>query len=97
MPPPHPPSSTNICSESFVKSRPRIFEPFYSTKTCGIGLGLSISRSIVENHRGTLTLASTAPCGAEFVIRLPPTGGNLSNFAGCIARIWCFPMNGCRS
>ena len=52
----------------------RIFDPFYSTKTRGIGLGLSISRSIVENHRGTLTLESTAPSGAEFVVRLPENG-----------------------
>ena len=48
-----------------------IFEPLYSTKAKGIGLGLSISRDIVERHHGTLTVASEPDVGSTFTIRLP--------------------------
>jgi len=51
----------------------RIFEPFFSTKTStrGTGLGLFVSRQIVRDHRGTLTLQSVPGEGATFTIRLP--------------------------
>ncbi len=47
-----------------------IFEPFFSTKDTGTGLGLSVSRKIVENHRGTMH-ASSNENGTEFIIELP--------------------------
>jgi signal transduction histidine kinase len=50
---------------------PHIFEPLYSTKAKGIGLGLSISRDIVERHHGTLTVASKQQVGTTFTVRLP--------------------------
>ncbi len=50
---------------------PRIFEPFVSTKMTGIGLGLSISRRIVESHGGRIQLRNRADGGAEFTLRLP--------------------------
>jgi C4-dicarboxylate-specific signal transduction histidine kinase len=48
----------------------RIFEPFYTTKANGIGMGLSISRSIIEAHGGRLWL-SNADCGSTFCFTLP--------------------------
>ncbi len=50
---------------------PHIFEPLYSTKAKGIGLGLSISRDIVDRHHGTLNIASQLEVGSTFTIRLP--------------------------
>jgi len=49
----------------------RIFEPLFSTKAKGIGLGLSISRDIIDRHHGTLSIASEPGAGATFTIRLP--------------------------
>jgi two-component system sensor kinase FixL len=49
----------------------RIFEPFYTTKADGLGIGLSISRSIVEVHQGRLTAANLDRRGAEFAVLLP--------------------------
>jgi signal transduction histidine kinase len=51
-----------------------LFEPLVSTKHDGMGLGLAITRTIVEAHRGTLTLVPTDR-GAVFRIELPATGG----------------------
>jgi C4-dicarboxylate-specific signal transduction histidine kinase len=48
----------------------RIFEPFFTTKAEGIGMGLSISHSIIESHGGHLSLASS-PQGALFEFVLP--------------------------
>jgi signal transduction histidine kinase len=49
----------------------RIFTPFYTTKAHGLGMGLSISRSLVEDHRGQLWATPNAPHGAVFHFKLP--------------------------
>jgi len=48
-----------------------IFEPFYTTKTSGTGLGLAVSYNIIESHHGTLGVASVPGHGATFTVRLP--------------------------
>jgi signal transduction histidine kinase len=51
----------------------RLFEPFYSTKAGGMGIGLSISRSIIESYRGRIWVAPTEGPGSTFAFALPPT------------------------
>lgn len=50
---------------------PHIFEPLYTTKPSGIGLGLAVVQQIVARHGGTLAVESTLGVGTAFRIRLP--------------------------
>jgi PAS domain S-box-containing protein len=55
-----------------VGSSQRIFEPFFSTRSSGLGLGLSICRRIVEGHGGRLWATAAEPRGAVLQFTLPP-------------------------
>ena len=54
-----------------VEDRDKIFDPFFTTKSAGMGLGLPICRTIVEDHGGSLRLAKTDTRGSSFEIAFP--------------------------
>jgi PAS domain S-box-containing protein len=64
-------SGTGLSSEA-----DRIFTPFFTTKTHGMGMGLPISRSLVEGHGGRLWATPNSPHGAVFSFTLPADGSS---------------------
>lgn len=58
-----------------VSDPERVFDPFYSTKPGGLGIGLSIVRSIVRSHRGRVWMESAPGHGATVHVSLPVNGG----------------------
>jgi signal transduction histidine kinase len=49
----------------------QVFEPFYTTKAAGMGMGLAVSRTIVEAHGGRIWAENAAHGGARFCLVLP--------------------------
>ncbi|MBF0411643.1 MAG: HAMP domain-containing protein [Desulfamplus sp.] len=49
----------------------RLFEPYFSTKKSGMGLGLAIVNSIITDHKGMIRVQDNKPTGAKFIIELP--------------------------
>lgn len=72
-------SRAGLCEVSITNSGPgiddetleRIFEPFFTTKVGGTGLGLAITKKIIENHGGTLSVASSVGKETIATVRLP--------------------------
>lgn len=57
----------------------QIFQPFVSTKDTGMGLGLAVSRRIVESHGGALVVTDNPGGGARFTICLPPSHSGIAS------------------
>jgi two-component system NtrC family sensor kinase len=49
----------------------KLFDAFFSSKSTGSGLGLTVSAQIINNHGGTIEVKRREPHGASFIIRLP--------------------------
>ena len=58
---------------------PRLFEPFYTTKPNGMGMGLSIARTIIEAHHGRIRAENCREGGAVFRVTLPAAEGKDSD------------------
>lgn len=54
-----------------IALRERVFEPFFTTRSDGTGLGLAVVRSVVSAHGGNVVVAQTSDAGSVFEIRLP--------------------------
>jgi len=64
-----------------AEDRERIFDPFFTTKSGGMGLGLAISYSVIENHGGKLRLLKSDSEGSAFELTIPwDRSGNAGSF-----------------
>jgi signal transduction histidine kinase len=61
-----------------VESMSRLFDHFYTTKSGGMGIGLSISRAIIERHHGRLWAEPNGGPGATFAFSIPNASNNPS-------------------
>ncbi|HKV41783.1 MAG TPA: ATP-binding protein [Blastocatellia bacterium] len=65
-------TGVGISEDSIAK----VFEPYFSTKQAGFGLGLAVTKKIVEEHKGSIEVASRVNKGTAFTLRLPAFDGN---------------------
>ncbi len=56
------------------EDKPRLFEPYFSTKKQGTGLGLAIVSSIISDHNGYIRVKDNRPQGTRFIVELPVNG-----------------------
>ena len=75
----------------------RLFEPFYTTKSSGMGIGLSLSRTIIESHHGRLWAVPNESVGATFAFSIPscfddPAGGDACDRPIAIPDALCLRM-----
>ncbi|CAN7287136.1 MULTISPECIES: sensor histidine kinase [Variovorax] len=63
------------------EAMPRLFEPFFSTREGGLGLGLSLSETLASGMGGSLTAANAAPRGARFTLLLPLVAASTERMA----------------
>ncbi len=61
--------------------KPRLFEPYFSTKKTGTGLGLAIVSTIVSDHNGYVRVKDNQPQGTQFIVELPVSGSPSTNFS----------------
>jgi signal transduction histidine kinase len=55
------------------KTTKNLFNPFFTTKDKGVGLGMALTHKIIEDHRGTIEVMSERSRGSTFIVRLPVT------------------------
>lgn len=56
------------------EDKPRLFEPYFSTKKSGTGLGLAIVNTIISDHHGFIRVKDNEPRGTKFIVELPASG-----------------------
>jgi PAS domain S-box-containing protein len=57
-----------------IEQTEKVFEPFYTTKSTGLGLGMPFAKKIIEQHRGSIEVVSRPGVGTEVEIKLPVAG-----------------------
>ena len=60
------------------EDKPRLFEPYFSTKKAGTGLGLAIVATIIADHHGYIRVRDNQPRGSRFIVELPVTAPDLT-------------------
>jgi signal transduction histidine kinase len=68
-------TGVGISEESLAK----VFEPYFSTKQAGFGLGLAVTKKIIEEHQGRIDVASRLNHGTTFTLRLPAADNNIKH------------------